>query len=887
MATQLTSPEARACRGAAERRSPAKRTLCLCASVPLCLLSFPIAVPASAAEPSFATKPSAAKAGDGFKLSFAVSAPTDAEVSILGADGRVVRHLAAGMLGKNAPEPFKKDSLAQEVVWDGKDDAGKPVAGGAKARVRIGMGAELDRMIPPEPDPLSPPTAIGVGANGDVYVLANRYMTGGVYIFVLDRQGKYLRTILPSPSTLKAAQVKGLERLKLPGGKEVPIIYGGYTSDTGPFLSGFRSQRLEVTSQGWIVMASGANDMWDQTVPRHVLIIKPDGTTPEETGFVGPNLGPKSGYGSGVREQQLAASPDGKTLYFAGMGMSFKTPKGIHCVGKLGFDSKGPETFIGKPDEPGADGEHLNAPETVSTDSQGNLLVADLGNNRVAVFSPDGKFQGETKVDNPKYICVHPKTGAMYVSTHPGEIKAGKPRPFSVIKFDKAAGGKEVARLDLSGKDPVLALDPGAEPARLWLANGGLFPITDGGGKLELGADVIKPVAGGLVSPLYMCADPARARLYVADFRLNVLAVDLKTGQSRQFAKASEPAVDREGNVYVLDAYGSNSLSRYSSDGKPLPFATGGNKLAIKFRNGLPNVGVKGLTVAPDGDIFAYQDNNTAGGMHVWQFGPDGKLKREDFVKDIPPDSGTGLAADRAGNVYVGINIHDPKGFYPSDFGDQIPQLAWYTPYDPKKTSWYARPQHGLPEGPPWNRPYLNFYLYQYGSVFKFGPEGGKLYGGGAAKKDGNGARPEGVPADAREYRNAYLGQTVWLSGAKWEYRGFGICANRTENWGDPGCSCMSSRFGIDEHDRLFIPDVFRFSIGVVDTAGNEMARIGAYGNVDSAGPKSLIPEPAIPLAAPNAVAAGGGKVYVADRKSRRIVVINLKFAAEESCEVR
>jgi len=840
-----------------------------------------------AGEVNFTARPTAAKAGDSAKISFAVAAPTDVEVSILGADGKVVRHLAAGMLGKNAPEPFKKDSLAQEVLWDGKDDAGKPAGGGCKARVRLGLGAELERMIPPEPDPMSGPTAIGVGANGDVYVLSNRYMTAGVYIYVLDKQGKYLRTILPSPSTLKAAQVKGLDRLKLPGGKEVPIVYGGYTSDTGPFLSGFRSQRLEVTSTGWIVMASGANDMWDQTVPRHVLIIKPDGTTPDETGFVGPNLGPKSRYGSGVREQQLAAAPDGKTLYFAGMGMDGKTPKGIHCIGKLGFDSKAPEPFIGKPDEAGADGEHLNGPETVSTDAKGNILVADLGNSRVAVFGPDGKFLGETKVERPKYISVHPKTGAMYVVTGPvlNHAKGIRSAPFALIKFDKAVGGKEVARLETSGSDPVLALDPGAEPARLWLANGGLFPVTDGGDKLELGANVIKPAAGGLVSPLYMAADPARERLYVADFRFNIVAVDLKTGQSRPFLKASEPAVDRDGNVYVLDGYGANSLSRYGPDGKPLAFATGSHKLAIKFRNGLPNVGVKGLTVAPNGDIFAYQDNNTSAPMHVWQFGPDGKIKREDFVKDIPFDSGTGLAADRAGNLYAGINIHDPKQFYPSDFGDQIPQLAWYTPYDASR-GWYNTPQRKLPTEPPWSRPYLNFYLYQYASVFKFGPEGGRLFAG-KLSKDGEGAKPEGVPADAKEYRNAYLNQAVWLSGAKWEYRGFGICANRTESWGDPGCSCMSSRFGIDEHDRLFIPDVFRFSVGVVDTAGNEITRIGAYGNVDSAGPKSMIPEPAIPLTMPNAVAVGGGKVYVADRKSRRIVIINLKYAAEESCEVK
>ena len=845
---------------------------------------------ACAADVAFTSKPAVSKDGGGVKIVFTASAPTDAEVAVLGADGKVVRHLAAGELGTNAPEPFVKGALRQELVWDGKDDRGAQVAG-ATARVRLGMGAALERFIPQTPVQSGPAAAVGVGANGDVYVMSSRYMRGGVSIFVLDRQGKYLRTILPSPAGLKADQVKGLDRLQLPGGKEVPIVYGGYTSDSAPFLSGLRSQRLEVTPQGWIVLASGANDMWDQVVPRHVLAIKPDGSTPPEVPFVGPQLGPAMGYGLGVRRQQLASSPDGKTLYFAGMGLDVRgshPAQGIHCIGKLAWDSKAPEVFVGKPEEAGADGEHLNGPVSVTADAAGNVLVADAGNSRVAVFAADGKFLGETKVEKPKFICVHPKTGAMYVLTEP-EAKNNRPAPFAIIKFDKAVAGKELTRLSQNGVDPILALDPGATPARLWLANGGLFPIDDSGDKLAAGASVIPSPDDGLVLPLYMAIDPARDRLYVADFpyRVDIMKIDLKTDTMKRFVKASEAALDRDGNVYVLDGYNMNSITRYTPDAKLLPFANGSNKLSIVYRAGLPNVGVKGLTVAPNGDIFAYQDNNTAAPVRVWQFGPDGNIKRADFLTDIPFDSGTGLAVDRSGNVYAGLCLHDAAHLYPADFGTQIPPVAWYT-REGAGDSWYnIVPQRKLPDGPPWNRPYINFYLYQYGSVFKFGPSGGKVFLGGRPAKTGANPRPASVPADARELRNGYLSQVVWLSGAKWEYQGFGLCANRTENSGDPGCSCMSSRFGIDEYDRLFVPDVFRCSVGVVDTAGNEITRIGAYGNVDSAGPKSLLPEPAIPFTAPTAVAAGGGKVYVADRKSRRIAVITMKFAAEENCDIK
>jgi hypothetical protein len=70
-------------------------------------------------------------------------------VVIEDADGRIVRHLAYGVLGANAPEPLKKDSLEQELVWDGEDDAGRPVANlsGHSVRVSLGLKARLERNL--------------------------------------------------------------------------------------------------------------------------------------------------------------------------------------------------------------------------------------------------------------------------------------------------------------------------------------------------------------------------------------------------------------------------------------------------------------------------------------------------------------------------------------------------------------------------------------------------------------------------------------------------------------------------------------------------------------------------------------------------------------------
>ncbi len=89
-------------------------------------------------EATFTADPTARTEGGKAVITFTVSKPTDVAVSILGAKGAVIRHLAAGVLGGNAPTPLNKNSLAQEIIWDGRDDLGQPAAG-ASVRVRLGL----------------------------------------------------------------------------------------------------------------------------------------------------------------------------------------------------------------------------------------------------------------------------------------------------------------------------------------------------------------------------------------------------------------------------------------------------------------------------------------------------------------------------------------------------------------------------------------------------------------------------------------------------------------------------------------------------------------------------------------------------------------------------
>ncbi|MEK7755204.1 MAG: hypothetical protein AAB654_24985, partial [Acidobacteriota bacterium] len=148
--------------------------------------------------------------------------------------------------------------------------------------------------------------------------------------------------------------------------------------------------------------------------------------------------------------------------------------------------------------------------------------------------------------------------------------------------------------------------------------------------------------------------------------------------------------------------------------------------------------------------------------------------------------------------------------------------------------------------------------------------------------------RLENAPAGATSLRSACLGWEVKVAGAKWRYQGCGIIPSSGDALQpDPGCVCYNSQLAVDPYGRVYAPNVFRFSVEMLDPAGSPIARIGRYGNADSAGAGSALPEPEIPFAWPAFVSVARGKVYVSDTVNRRIVVVKFDHAAEEICDVK
>lgn len=163
----------------------------------------------------FAEKPKVTREGDRVTIAFETRAFCDVTVAIESAStgsghSEIVRHIASGVLGDNAPEPFQWNSKKQTLSWDGKDDRGAYVDNRDVCFVRVSLGLkpQFERTLfwSPKKRIGFPYPALGVAPEG-VYV-AESYEVDQVRLF--DHQGNYLRTIYPFPADM-IDKVQGLK----------------------------------------------------------------------------------------------------------------------------------------------------------------------------------------------------------------------------------------------------------------------------------------------------------------------------------------------------------------------------------------------------------------------------------------------------------------------------------------------------------------------------------------------------------------------------------------------------------------------------------------------------------------------------------------------------
>lgn len=892
-----------------------------------------MAASAGAAESpvKFTTPPSAKAEGDQVRIEFAVDRPTDVAVYVLNAKDEAVRHLAAGVLGDNAPAPLKAGSLAQSLIWDGKDDKGEPAQGGPfKVRVAAGLAPKHAGFPMEQPDQPYVMNGvlhgIAIGAKGNVYTITHRSLIRqrGYYgIQRYTRDGEYAGTVMPFSSQIDPNYAKGISPFADATGRPMMV----YNSSQFAILDYMPAvpvvQTPVVRANGNLLMVSVDAFSWERGAQIGLTELRPDGGTPQ-TPYVRLMLkGPSRFWKGGT--PALAFSDDEKQVYLTGLAQYVKnndTPP-FHAVFRVALDGDGKlEPLFGDPIKAGDDDAHLNGPTCLARDGKGRLYVADRGNNRIVVLNEkDGSRVGSFPVDSPHWIGAHRATGAVYVYRH---SPAAKPAD-ELVAFSPWPDSKPAHRLTLpsnyyKGGCYVAGLDAEASTPRVWL---GQFFNTEAMktptpqllgfyDDLDDGFSKLTPVLGKPGGTVWwsITSDPTHRYILFNDSGARIL--DDLTGKITRPAKAGGTCtLGPDGLIYAMSSGG--NIQRYTMKGAAVPFQAikpgawvvehdekgrpvivgpleKGKQLmgGVSYETCRWSVTDQALPTYPSGTSGNERDFclDLQGNIYVKNRGADyhGPMKVDVYDKDGAylrtvmwecGDGDYGPRLDAAGNLYFVMGAVDKDGFLPDPF---------------KSVNWYVR---------------------HYASIVKFSPKGGMFMFGDAAAYEKNFGFALPQLGLNKETVTMVKGQKLLpgrvLEGALWRRPGFSVYADLRLGGGSGFCHCNGQSFDTDLFGRTFYPDMLRFQIVVLDTNGNEIIRLGGYGNRDQRGPLSWVrdarsgalrpPGPAdepSPFAEPqfafaflNGVAVGEQNLYTTDTLNQRVTRIRMDYAADVTCPVK
>jgi len=907
----------------------------------VCLLALGIAGWAWGQDPGFGVKPSAARQGEQVCIRFAVLAPTDVEVAVLNAQDQVVRHLAAGWLGAENPPPAPlKPGLEQELLWNGQGDWGLPAGSGPfKVRVRLGLHARFGGLVGDSPYNFNGMLCRGLHADpksGELYLLiANADPATMRYALrVYDRDGKYLREIMPYPANVDAQSRERFGAIALPGAAgHTPRHYNSYPVlypfDLSPFDPEQESTAMLSRQFGMLALHPDGHVLLVSDLLRSVYRIRMADGGAVSNPFAEP-LWPEGTKLPGVYDNPVgpitgALAPDGKTFYLASYCMVPEKnvnphpqwPEGRVYKSTLGQPGMQPFVDVALPAtraplvKPGGGSAYGHqALHGLTVDARGRVFVCDAANGKVWVYEANGSPAGAVAVADAYACALDEKSGALYVLTcrpapharcHKSLVKlsgwSGDAKVLDTLAFPERGGSAS----------PHLALDLTGPAPRLWVwgcpSSTSLALIEEREGRLKVVEDLAErgKLAAGFAS--HVEVDPEKDLVYVKQGAI-ILRYDGLTGayngplgpdgrfspiEGAEFCVRRDGMLYLSGNSYIGGGW-AGGWRRLNRDLTPAAWPDGAKEAGYRTakRHPLPAWwGVQGSCVTPDGRVYA---NAMAARRFssVFEMAADGKAGRCPRMRDFftpDPEGRRSTAAPgyiKAGyaGVLVGPLQDETGGVKVDQQGNLYVGIRVLPPEDRLPPDLAELNRLGKRFAVPYDR--------TIGSVVKFKPEGGALWPrgiqpGGYHKpvffSGEPGIRvPEKFEAGLELGRATKLEKT-FLEGAVTAYPGLSGFSS--------SCRCRTPRFEVDDYGRVYIPDALSCAVRVYDNAGNRIMAFGGYGNHDSQGPRSKLPAPEVPLVCPMGVAVSFKHIYVADEINRRVVRVNPAYAAEETCAVQ
>jgi hypothetical protein len=868
----------------------------------------------------FTQRPTVARAADTLKISFAVKDFCDATVAIENEDGSIACHLASGVLGANAPEPFQKNSLNQSVTWDGKNDQGVTVINKAAHTVRVSLGLKpiFEKNLYYSPYKRISQAAPQIQANEEGVLVYEGMGVDSVKLF--DHEGKYVRTVYPFPAS-KLNDVKGLEWRDFPQGFHLPwkqSIYqqtlltsgdnacwtdeGGRTgrAATGMAVRGNRIvlayKKLnrfstDGTSGGMDLAGGKTSVMLDKMNTRF--------------GQINADTGPSS----------VAISPDMKTVYLAGYSYrhasNFDTQHGVMSVPLEGTeDAKVFAGAFGLVDGSRAKGEGTGPGKfgnatSVDCDAQGRVYVTDFMNERVQIFSPDGKFLKELKTTHPALVRLNRKNGEIYVFTWtiPSWMwGASTPQPgeIAVTRYGAFDDPKQIARYiipDPTGKPIQYRCDGGLYlnlPHALyftgeidsWTDTPTIWFGRDCRNDLELG------LAGGN-GARSTAWDQCGIKVYKEkDGKLEMIRdFGKETLKEAYFAKPPSNAVQHcyvnpvTGHLFLAEA-DSAPTCKASTQWLDIDPETGSIQIVkLPFNPVDGAFDLDGNAYLRNTNVIVRYDSKTWREI-PWDYGEE--------LDHVGADGGIGghATAVSSGLVLPSMSpvCYHQGGIYVSPKGYVVASCAYHytglshvpgeTTIDVKSLSALGKPyvpnmfpgravssltpcihvwdkfgkrvyEDAVPgidqvDGIAMDRNDALYFMHKPSRVLD-----GKPYINSMSetmtkvlpkKSKVISTSNAAIPLDAASTPTRKQdGAGVWVENAEWFYGGVGFAGFNAGQAGG-GCACWFSRFSLDLFARSFVPEPQQFGVAVLDSSGNLILRIGRYSNVDSAGPKSAQP---------------------------------------------